>query len=145
MFFSSDLTVAIAFSETAEIIHERVNLCLDVRNKRKLERAAACEETTVSRFVLHNAVAVADRLIEARRRNVFAAADSNAFHDAPLHPPERIAGFCMLSAASFGKDSLPTKFAKRLPHYRVLVAVIGRLAVDLRSQVCRRGRCAARQ
>ena len=96
MFFSSDLTVAIAFSQTAETTHERVNLRLDVRNKRKLERAAACEETTVSRFVLHNAVAVAGRPIEARERNVFAVAGWDAFHGALLDP-------CWISDLSVSK------------------------------------------
>ena len=45
----------------------------DARSKRKLERAAAYEETTVSRFVLHNAVAAAERVIEARERIVLPA------------------------------------------------------------------------
>ena len=49
-------------------------------------------------------------------------------------PPERIAGYYTLSAASFEKDDLPAALAKRLPHYPVPAAVIGRLAVDLRSQ-----------
>ena len=49
-------------------------------------------------------------------------------------PPQRIAGYYTLSAASFEKDDLPAELAKRLPHYPVPAAVIGRLAVDLRSQ-----------
>ncbi len=49
-------------------------------------------------------------------------------------PPERIAGYYTLSAASFEKDNLPAELARRLPHYPVPAAVIGRLAVDLRSQ-----------
>ena len=49
-------------------------------------------------------------------------------------PSERIAGYCTLSAASSEKDNLPTELARRLPHYPVPAAVIGRLAVDLRSQ-----------
>lgn len=49
-------------------------------------------------------------------------------------PPERVAGYCTLSAASFEKDNLPAEVARRLPHYPVPAAVIGRLAVDLRSQ-----------
>ncbi|MCY4239053.1 MAG: DUF1778 domain-containing protein [Rhodospirillaceae bacterium] len=52
----------------AETKHERVHLRLDARSRRKLERAAAYEETTLSRFVLHNAVAAAERVIEARER-----------------------------------------------------------------------------
>ena len=49
-------------------------------------------------------------------------------------PPERIAGYYTLSAASFEKNNLPAALAKRLPHYPVPAAVIGRLAVDLRSR-----------
>ena len=65
-----------------------MHLRLDVRAKRKLERAAAYEETTVSRFVLTNAVAAAERVIEARERVVLPAMDWDAFHDALLDPPE---------------------------------------------------------
>ncbi|MCE2483420.1 MAG: GNAT family N-acetyltransferase [Alphaproteobacteria bacterium] len=49
-------------------------------------------------------------------------------------PPERIAGYYTLSAASFEKDDLPAELAGRLPHYPVPAAVVGRLAVDLRSR-----------
>ena len=72
---------------SAEAKHERVHLRLDARNKRKLERAAAYEEMTVSRFVLTNAVAAAERVIEARERVVLPATDWDAFHDALLNPP----------------------------------------------------------
>jgi ribosomal protein S18 acetylase RimI-like enzyme len=44
--------------------------------------------------------------------------------------PEKIAGYYSLSAASFGKDELPPALAKRLPHYPVPAAILGRLAVD---------------
>jgi GNAT superfamily N-acetyltransferase len=44
--------------------------------------------------------------------------------------PSRIAGYYSLSAASFGKDGLPPTLSKRLPHYPVPAAVLGRLAVD---------------
>ena len=71
----------------AETRHERVHLRLDARTKRKLERAAAYEDTTVSRFVLQNAVAAAERVIEARERIVLPATDWDAFHDALLNPP----------------------------------------------------------
>ncbi len=52
----------------------------------------------------------------------------------PGIPPERVAGYYTLSAASFEKNNLPAELATRLPHYPVPAAVIGRLAVDLRSQ-----------
>ena len=44
--------------------------------------------------------------------------------------PGRIAGYYSLSAASFEKDELPPALAKRLPHYPVPAAILGRLAVD---------------
>ena len=48
--------------------------------------------------------------------------------------PREIIGYYTLSAASFGKQDLPIRLAKRLPHYPVPAAIIGRLAIDLRSQ-----------
>jgi len=42
----------------------------------------------------------------------------------------KIAGYYGLSAASFEKDELPPSVAKRLPHYSVPAAILGRLAVD---------------
>ncbi len=44
--------------------------------------------------------------------------------------PGKIAGYYSLSAASFEKDELPSALAKRLPHYPVPAAILGRLAVD---------------
>lgn len=43
----------------------------------------------------------------------------------------RVIGYYTLSAASFGKKSLPEKEAKRLPHYPIPAALLGRLAVDV--------------
>lgn len=48
--------------------------------------------------------------------------------------PGAIAGYYSLSAASFQKDELPPALAKRLPHYPVPAAVLGRLAVDREQQ-----------
>ena len=48
--------------------------------------------------------------------------------------PEKIAGYYSLSAASFERDELPPASAKRLPHYPVPAAILGRLAVDGSSQ-----------
>ena len=73
-------------AETAGTRHERVHLRADARRKRRLEHAAACEETTVSRFVPRNAVTAAGRLIEARERHALPATDQDAFHDARLNP-----------------------------------------------------------
>jgi GNAT superfamily N-acetyltransferase len=44
--------------------------------------------------------------------------------------PGRVAGYYSLSAAEFNKAELPAATAKRLPHYPVPAAVLGRLAVD---------------
>ena len=41
-----------------------------------------------------------------------------------------IAGYYTLSAAAFRRDDLPPKLAKRLPHYPIPAAVLGRLAVS---------------
>lgn len=73
--------------ESASLKHVRMHLRLDAKSKRKLERAAAYEDTTLSRFVLANAVAAAERVIEARERIVLPATDWNAFHEALLDPP----------------------------------------------------------
>ncbi len=42
----------------------------------------------------------------------------------------RVAGYYTLSAASFFRQDLPDKLAKRLPRYPVPAAIMGRLAVD---------------
>ena len=71
-----------------ETKRERMHLRMDARSKRKLERAAAYEETSITQFVLSNAVEAAERVIEARERVVLSATDWDAFHDALLNPPE---------------------------------------------------------
>jgi ribosomal protein S18 acetylase RimI-like enzyme len=45
-----------------------------------------------------------------------------------------IAGYSTLSAASFSREHLPQAVAKRLPHYPVPAAILGRLAVERRYQ-----------
>lgn len=45
-----------------------------------------------------------------------------------------IVGYYSLSAASVRKEGLPEAQARRLPHYPVPAALIGRLAVDIRVQ-----------
>ncbi len=75
-------------AETAGLKQQRMHLRLDAGSKHKLERAAAYEQTTVSRFVLNNAVAAAERVIETRERVVLPATDWDAFHDALLDPPD---------------------------------------------------------
>ena len=81
----------------------------------------SCGEPSPDRYIRRQASQ------DARRRvaRVFVASGE---------PPGRVAGYYTLSAASFERDDLPAEVAKRLPHYPVPAAVVGRLAVDLRSQ-----------
>jgi ribosomal protein S18 acetylase RimI-like enzyme len=44
--------------------------------------------------------------------------------------PTRTQGYYTLSAADFEKAELPPDMAKRLPHYPVPAAILGRLAID---------------
>ncbi len=71
----------------AQVLQERMHLRLDSGSKRKLEKAAAYEQVSVSRFVINNAVTAAERIIEARERVVLPATDWQAFQDALLSPP----------------------------------------------------------
>ena len=48
--------------------------------------------------------------------------------------PEKIVGYYSLSAASFEKDELPPALARRLPHYPVPAAMLGRLAIEREQQ-----------
>lgn len=73
--------------EAAELKHEHVNLRLDAKSKCELKRAAAYEETAVSRFVPSNAISAAEQVIEARERIVLPATGWDDFYDALLNPP----------------------------------------------------------
>ena len=75
-------------SRNAHIKRDRIHLRLDARTKRKLERAAAYEEKTVSDFVLANAAAAAERVISEHEKVILSAADWEAFYDALVNPPE---------------------------------------------------------
>ncbi len=66
---------------------DRMHLRIDAKTKRKLERAAAYSDTTVSDFVLANALAAATRLIEAREKITLSERDWAVFHAALLDPP----------------------------------------------------------
>jgi len=65
-----------------------MHLRLDATTKRKLERAAAYQATSVSDFVLANAVAAAERVIESYEKFTLSARDWDAFYDALINPPE---------------------------------------------------------
>jgi uncharacterized protein (DUF1778 family) len=72
----------------AEVKRDRMHLRLDAKTKRKLERAAAYEETSVSDFVLANAVAAAERVIDSHEKITLPARDWDVFYDALISPPE---------------------------------------------------------
>ncbi len=75
-------------AQTAGVQRDRMHLRLDAKTKRKLERAAAYEETTLSDFVLANAVAAAERVIDSHEKITLSAKDWEIFHDALVNPPE---------------------------------------------------------
>lgn len=53
----------------------------------------------------------------------------------------KVLGYYTLSAARFGQKSLPKKEAKRLSHYPIPAALLGRLAVDRTGQGQGLGKC----
>jgi uncharacterized protein (DUF1778 family) len=65
-----------------------MHLRLDVKTKRKLEQAAAYEEMSVSDFVLTNAVAAAERVIDSHQKITLSKQDWDIFYDALINPPE---------------------------------------------------------
>jgi uncharacterized protein (DUF1778 family) len=75
-------------NQMAEVKRDRMHLRLDARAKRTLERAAAYEETSVSDFVLANAVAAAKRVIDSHEKITLSARDWDVFYDALANPPE---------------------------------------------------------
>ena len=75
----------------------RLHLRLDAKTKRTLERAAAYEETSVSDFVLANAVAAAERIIGLHERITLSSRDWDTVYDALINPPEpnqKLEGSC---------------------------------------------------
>lgn len=66
----------------------RVNLRIDPTSKRTLERAAAYAGSTLSDFVLSNALAAASEVIRAREMIVLSAKDWDAFFEALINPQE---------------------------------------------------------
>lgn len=63
------------------------------------------------------------------RKNV-----ARVFIATPENAPQQLCGFFTLSAGSVSCSSLPASLSKKLPRYPVPVALIGRLAVDKKSQ-----------
>jgi uncharacterized protein (DUF1778 family) len=74
--------------KSVAVKRDRMHLRLDAKTKRKLARAAAYEQTSISDFVLGQAMAAADRVIEAHEKVTLSAADWDAFFEALMNPPE---------------------------------------------------------
>jgi uncharacterized protein (DUF1778 family) len=74
--------------QAADTKRNRVHLRLNAATKAKLERASAYEATTVSNFVLTNAVAAAERVIATHENVILSSQDWELFHNALLNPPE---------------------------------------------------------
>lgn len=77
----------------------------------------SCGEPALDRYLL----AQASQDVRRRVAQIFVAV--GAIED-------RIAGYYSLSAASFDKAELPAVLGRKLPHYPVPAAILGRLAVD---------------
>ncbi|MBI4184903.1 MAG: DUF1778 domain-containing protein [Proteobacteria bacterium] len=73
-----------------EARRDRMHVRLDAATKRKLERAAAYEQKSVTDFVLANALAAAERVIEGREKIPLSDADWQVFYDALVAPPEAL-------------------------------------------------------
>jgi len=74
--------------QAADVKRARMHLRLDAKTKRKLERAAAYEESSVTDFVLANAVAAAERVIDSHEKITLSAIDWEVFYKALIKPPE---------------------------------------------------------
>lgn len=72
----------------AQVKRDRMHLRLDAKAKRTLERAAAYEATNVTDFVLANALAAAERVIDAHEKITLSAKDWDHFFNALINPPE---------------------------------------------------------
>jgi uncharacterized protein (DUF1778 family) len=66
----------------------RVNLRVDAASKRALERAAAYTGSTLSDFILSNALAAASEVIRSRETIALSPKDWDAFFEALMDPPE---------------------------------------------------------
>lgn len=73
---------------SSDLKRDRMHLRLDSETKKTLERAASYQSTSVSEFVLANAVAAAEKVIEAHERMTLPAPDWDLFYDALVNPPK---------------------------------------------------------
>lgn len=67
---------------------DRMHLRLDATTKRKLERAAAYAQKSVSDFVLSQAVEAANEVLKAHDQHVLSTADWETFCKALDRPPK---------------------------------------------------------
>jgi GNAT superfamily N-acetyltransferase len=84
-------------------------------------QAFSCGEPTLNAYIQRHA----SQDVRRRVAQIFVAVGDTR---------DQIAGYYSLSATSFEKGELPLSLAKRLPHYPVPAAVLGRLAVARRYQ-----------
>ena len=67
---------------------ERMQIRIDVFSKNKIERAARYSDKTVSEFVMTNATAAAEKILEEHDQITLSAVDWNLFYEALLDPPK---------------------------------------------------------
>ena len=67
---------------------ERLSLRLDRQAKRKIERAAAYSNASLTKFVLDSALDRADEVVRQHERITLADADWDVFYHALLDPPQ---------------------------------------------------------
>jgi uncharacterized protein (DUF1778 family) len=75
---------------------ERLHLRIDIQAKRKIERAASYLHKTTSEFVLANALAAAETVLDEQQRIRLSESDWEQFMDALDHPPA--ANTCLIAA-----------------------------------------------
>ena len=73
--------------KTVESRHDRLQLRLDGRSKRMLQRAANYRHETVSQFVLSIAVQEAEKVIRENAAVTLSDPDWKLFYDALIDPP----------------------------------------------------------
>ena len=66
----------------------RKRMRMDASTKRKLERAAAYEQTGVTDSFMVNSVSAAEHAINAREKVTLSPADWDILHDTLINPPE---------------------------------------------------------
>lgn len=75
-------------ANTETVKQERMHIRLDTLSKQKLERAAAYAHTSLSEFVLGQALHAADEVIQEHESIMLDKADWEVFLDALDNPPK---------------------------------------------------------